>query len=397
MTPDYEYGTVSNSQETQRLGQILSQCFNGWPNDWPYYLNNIGQENFRVIRRTQEIAGGLAILHMGQWFGSKSIAIAGIASVAVPPEYRGTGVAVELLTATLKELQTNKVPLSVLYAATQRPYRRVGYEQAGTCCNWQLPLDSIELGIDKSSIKEIRALPMHPVAPIRPEVFHDLYNQWALKNNGNIDRNPAMWKLVVEPNVQETIYAYLIGSKTQPEGYIIYSQKQDSSIYIWDWVALTPAVGRRLWTFLADHRSMFDKVRWRGPALDPLLLLLSEQNETVRHLDRWLLRIVDVPTALEKRGYPVEVEAELHLEIWDDVLLDNNGKFILSVSGGRGEVTRGGRGDLQLDIRGLAPLYTGLFTPDQLQLAGQIAASDGALYVASQLFTGSEPWMSDKF
>lgn len=79
------------------------------------------------------------------------------------------------------------------------------------------------------------------------------------------------------------------------------------------------------------------------------------------------------------------------------MLLENNGKFVLNVSGGRSEVTLGGRGDLQLDIRGLAPLYTGLFTPYQLQLAGQISGTHEALAVAAQVFTGSEPWMSDHF
>jgi predicted acetyltransferase len=114
-------------------------------------------------------------------------------------------------------------------------------------------------------------------------------------------------------------------------------------------------------------------------------------------MERWLLRVVDVPKALEKRGYPVGVEAQLHLEVRDDLLVENNGRFVLTLSGGRGEVTRGGRGELQLDVRALAPLYTGLFTPHQLQLTAQIEASDAALSIATQLFSGSEPWMSDKF
>jgi predicted acetyltransferase len=52
---------------------------------------------------------------------------------------------------------------------------------------------------------------------------------------------------------------------------------------------------------------------------------------------------------------------------------------------------------LQLDVRTLAPLYTGLFTAQELQQMGQIKATDRAITVATQLFTGSQPWMSDKF
>lgn len=397
LTSQLEYSTLSNAEEAQRLGQILSQCFNGSPNDWPYYLNIIGQENFRVIHHSGEILGGLAILQMSQWFGSQAVPMAGIASVGVPPEYRGTGVAAELLTGMLKELQAKEVPLSALYAATQGPYRKVGYEQAGTSCHWELPLKTINLGFDKASMRQIRALPMQAVVPIRQEIFHPLYQQWAIQHNGNLNRNPVMWKLLVEPNIEEAIYAYLIGSQTQPEGYVIFSQGREQQLLIRDWVVLTPAAGRRLWVFLSDHRSIFQTVRWRSCALDPLLLLLSEQTDQIRRLERWLLRIVDVPKALERRGYPAQIDAELHLEIQDNVLLENNGKFVLNVSGGRGEVTPGGRGNLQLDIRGLAPLYTGLFTPEQLQQVGQISGSHEALSVAAQIFTGSEPWMSDHF
>ncbi|MEW6499069.1 MAG: GNAT family N-acetyltransferase, partial [Cyanobacteriota bacterium] len=338
MKVQFEYGTLSSPAEAQRLGQILSQCFNGSPDDWPYYCKNIGQENLRIIRRGQDVAGGLAILQVGQWFGRKRIPLAGIASVGVPPEYRGTGVAVELLTGMLKELYANGIPLSALYAATQRPYRKVGYEQAGICCHWELPLNSIDIGANQS--QEIRALPMQPVVPVRQEVFHELYRQWAMNHNGNLDRNSVMWKLVVDPPTDRVVYAYLIGSETQPEGYVIFNQLQEQHLAILDWVTLTPTAARRLWMFLADHRSIFETVRWRGRVLDPLLLLLAEQTDCVRQLERWLLRIVDVAKALEQRGYPPEVEAELHLDVRDNLLLENNGKFVLSVSGGRGEVTQ---------------------------------------------------------
>ncbi|MCA1993080.1 MAG: GNAT family N-acetyltransferase [Coleofasciculus sp. S288] len=388
MTSPLTFSNCSGDEEAQRLAEILGQCFNPQIDDyWSLYSNTIGLENFRVIRTGDEVAGGLALLDMGQWYEGQCVPMTGIAAVGVPPEYRGTGIAVKLLTYTLKELHTKGVPLSTLYAATQRPYRKVGYEQAGAGCYWELPAASIMLND--------RTLPIRSVVP-QPEIFHNLHQQWAIKNNGNLARNPIMWQFVLQPP-NETIYAYVVGSPAQPEGYIIFSQRSDNNLSIRDWVALTPAAGRRLLTFLSDHRSQIDKVLWWGSPLDPFLLLLPEQTGHARHLDRWLLRVVDVVGALSKRGYPLEVEAELHLAVRDDLLPENNGQFILTVSKGRGEVSRGGRGELQLDIRGLAPLYTGLFTPYQLQLIGHIEASDAALAIATQLFTGSAPWMPDKF
>jgi len=38
-----------------------------------------------------------------------------------------------------------------------------------------------------------------------------------------------------------------------------------------------------------------------------------------------------------------------------------------------------------------------LFTPHQLQLAGQLDATETALSAATQLFAGASPWMLDFF
>jgi predicted acetyltransferase len=390
MTSQFKFCTSSTSEQLQRLEEITRQCFNESSSSWSSYYQNVGQENFRCLQRAGEVVGSLAIYPIAQWFGGQCIPMAGLASVGVPPEHRGTGVAVEMLTQTLRELHQNGVPLSTLYAATQRPYRKVGYEQAGTRCLWKLPLDSI--------LMRSRTLPVRAV-PRQAEVFADLYQKAASQTNGKLERNAALWTQVLQPQRAE-VYAYTIGSETQLVGYVIFKQQQTSTGYdlvVQDYVVLTPAAEQQLWTFFADHRSIAQSVLWRGPSVDPLLLQLPEQTSTVQHVERWLLRVVDVPKALEKRGYPVGVDAELHLNIQDDLLPENTGKFVLTVSGGSGEVTRGGRGDLQLNIGGLAPLYTGLFTPEQLKTAGLLASTDAALVAATQLFSGSEPWMSEHF
>lgn len=58
-----------------------------------------------------------------------------------------------------------------------------------------------------------------------------------------------MWELLLQPP-NEKVYAYLIGSQTQPEGYVIFNQAPNQqpgageyNIFIRDWVALTTAAG----------------------------------------------------------------------------------------------------------------------------------------------------------
>lgn len=391
MASQLEFSTVSNLEQAQSLQAIISQCFNFPANPWQIFYHRIGQENFRIVRQAGQIVAGFGMYHMGQWFGGQSVPMVGLSVVGVAPEHRGMGVAAFMLTQALTELYTKGVPLSTLYASTSALYRQVGYEQAGTLCTFALPTQSIML--------RDHSLQIHRIEPTQQAVFHHLYRQRAKGTNGNLDRNQAIWEQIVQPQ-EEVIYAYIVGDQEQPEGYVIFTQKQEARHYNLlsaDLVALTPAAMLSLWAFFAGHRSLAEEVWWHGPVNEPLLALLPEQTYQVRRLKRWLLRVVDVPKALEMRGYPAWVEAELHLAIRDKLLPENNGNFILSVSGGRSEVTRGGRGELQLDVRGLAPLYTGLFTPQQLQNIGQLEATTNALSTATQIFAGSEPWMSDFF
>lgn len=392
MTPQLEYTRLAPTEDIQQLGSILEQCFIMSPGDSETYISRVGSENFRVIYRDKQVAGGLAIISMGQWWGGQRVPMAGIAAVGIAVEHRGGGAAIALVQHTLQELYTQEVPISVLYPATQHLYRKAGYEQAGSFCVWEIPAQSIQM--------REQTLPLQSVDVSDPEIFYDLYHQQAKLIHGYLDRNQIIWQGVIQADGQETVYGYLIGAKEAPQGYIIISQhstKDGPILYVRDWVILTAAAAQTFWSFVANHRSQIKEVRWKSSVIDSLTLLLPEQTAKIHRHERWMLRVIDVVKALEMRGYPPGVQAELHLAVQDDLLIANNGKFILSVANGRGEVTKGGKGELQLDIRDLAPLYTSLFTPHHLQLAGKLHATETALSAATQIFAGESPWMTTFF
>ncbi|HZM00717.1 MAG TPA: sterol carrier protein domain-containing protein, partial [Planctomycetota bacterium] len=145
-----------------------------------------------------------------------------------------------------------------------------------------------------------------------------------------------------------------------------------------------------------------------GPA-HPLLLLLAERHYSVALVDPWMLRVVDLPAALEQRGWPAGVRAELRLELSDDVLPENAGRWRLSVAEGSARVARlapgapsAARGSpappvLRLDVRGLAALYSGHLSPGLLQQAGLLDGDAAALELAAALFAGPAPAMADMF
>ncbi len=383
----FEYRKPESEAELQQLGRILTQCFNAPPMMESAFLNRIGIDNARVLFDRSEMMGGFGMLHLGQWYNKASVPMVGISGVGIAPEHRGKGAAIALMQNALQELHTQEVPISVLYPATQALYRKAGYEQAGIRCTWEIPTATIQV--------KAKALSLSPTL-IAIDSFSSMYHQQARSINGSLDRNDIIWKNLLDAK-DKALYAYRIGTN---QGYVIFETWEDGenvNIAIRDWSLLTPDAIDQFWTFFSQHRSQIKAIRWKSAPIDALTLRLPEQTARVRSLDRWMLRIVDLKAAIEQRSYPAFMSAELHFEVQDDWFARNTGKFILTVDNGVAQIIQGGRGDLQLGIRNLSPLYTGLFTAHQLDRCGKLTGTPAALNIAGQLFSGPPPWMPDFF
>ncbi len=374
----FTYHTPQQPDELKQLGDILIQCFNA-PGE-PVFLNRIGIENTRIVRAEGQIAGGLGLLFLGQWYKGANIPMVGVSGVGIAPEYRGKGTAIALMRSVLQELYLKEIPISVLFSAAQPLYRKAGYEQAGTLCNWEVPTDSIQ---SREHTLEVRSIDLDS------DLFAKLYDQQACLNQGFLDRNAVIWQMI--RHSETPMYAY----QFENEGYIIFQQQQDRLI-IRDWVLLTAAAVRQFWTFLANHLSQIDYIEWKSAPVDALSLCLPDQTAKLKWLKAWMLRIVHFEKALQLRNYP-NICAELHLGIQDSILPNNQGQFILTVENGHGTVSSGGRGDLQLEIRSLSPLYTGLFTAEQLARSSLLTGTPEAIQTATQIFASPLPWMPDFF
>jgi predicted acetyltransferase len=329
---------------------------------------------------------------MGQWFGGRSIPMVGIGGVGVDAQDRSTGLASALMRAVLEELNANGCALSALYPATQPVYRRAGYELAGSFVNYSVEAKSIDV--------RDRGLEVELCDPVDRDVLLPMYNERARRTTGNLERSEKFWKRITG-NPKGNVQAYVVSGASGPEGYVVLTPHSETGwgyeLNLRDVVALTPAAARRLWTFFADHRSFAGKVKWVGGPGDPFAYHLREQEWDVDRVWTWMLRTVDVERALGERGYPAELETELHLAVTDDILPRNNASFVLHVSNGKAEVTRGGRGSVRVDVRGLAPLFTGFHSAPELKATGYIEGPDEDLARATAIFAGPAPWLADFF
>jgi len=385
--------TPASKEDFSQLMRVLCEAFAMTAEEGENYRVRLGDESFRLVRRNGRVAGGLALFRMGQFFGGRSVPMAGIAAVGVSPDERGKGTATALMNGVVRELHEQGVALSALYPATERLYRRSGYEQAGSLMELQLPLDAIHL-VD-------RDLSMRPLTEGDRPLVADLHRRHARRNPGNLDRIEANWTPLWKPRGNEAT-GYLLGPDDDPQGYLLFAQRFVPSepmltMFVSDHAFLTPAAGRRLLTFLGDHAAQIPKAFLRVGPGDPLMALVPEQRYRLRVIDHWMLRIVHLPAALTKRGFDPGVAVNLELDVADDLVEANADRWAVRIEDGTAHVERGGRGDIRIDIRALASLYSGHLSVETLRTAGWIDGSEDGLARAQAAFAGPAPWMSDSF
>lgn len=389
----YEYGALrGDDEEIRKVAEILSWAFANSVSDTDLWMRRAGLENIRVLRRDSAPAACLLFVPMGQFFGGSRVPMVGIAGVATAPEARGTGTATALMRAAVKELHESGAPLSTLYPATRTLYRRAGYEPAGGRFELKIPLTRIGL--------EERGLPVRLISDSDREAVVELYRESAAGRQGHLDRGEYVWNRVLNPR-GESARGYAVERDGRIDGYVYLHEKllQPShyDVRVTDFAARSAESARRLLTFLADHATTGAGAYWNcGPA-DPLTQLLPEVGYELFLRNHWMVRVLDVAKALVARGYAEGMETELHLDVRDDLIPANSDNFVLQIAGGEGKVQRGGQGRLRLDVRGLAPLYTGHLSPAALVQSGLLEGEAADLRRAAAVFAGPAPWMPDMF
>ncbi|MDY7109183.1 MAG: GNAT family N-acetyltransferase [Planctomycetota bacterium] len=393
MKHDYSIRPPRDGDELAALNGVFQQVFDFPPRRGEEYAAHLGREHYRMLFAGDELIGGHAMIEMGQFFGGRSVPTIGISLVAVAPHRRGRGAGAFLMKQAVREMHGRGVALSTLYPATLPLYRAAGYEHAGT--RWEItqPLGTIDI-ID-------RDLEIRPIGEHDDEMIRRLHRAEAMAHHGTLDRSDFMWWRQRIPR-GVTAFGQLLLADDEPEGYVYYThQPRDGhppyDIAVSDVVVRTERAARRLLSFFADHRSMAGQVRLFRPPNDPLLSVLPEQSYRIELDMKWMLRIVDVEKALTARGYPPELTAAMHLDVRDDLLDANSGRFVLRIKDGRGEVEPGGEGTLDIDIRGLAMLYSGFHPATQLLGTGLLRADSADARAADHVFAGPMPWMTEVF
>ena len=385
-----------NGALLEALAEAYAHAFNAPREGVVERYRDLGAEAVRVVRDASgALVAGAVLIPMGQHFLGARVPILGVAGVLVPPQARGRGVARFLMTEILGEARADARPLVTLYASTVPLYRSVGFERAGG--RWQLTCRTRDLPHARS------ACDVRPITPEDEATVNELRTARARGLHGSLDWGPYMWSRVRTPRTG-TAHGFLIVRRSDGEAlghaYLRFPAPLTyERVHLEDWSATTPEAFATLLSLVGSHSTVTEELVAPCAPDDPLLLSLPDRHYAFTCEEHWLLRLSDVPKALEARRWPAGVRATVSLEVSDDACGDNQGIWTLAVADGGATVERTERADVavRLDVRALAALYAGHATPRSLALSGALHADEAASDLLTELFASPAPAMLQRF
>ncbi|MBL9118283.1 MAG: GNAT family N-acetyltransferase [Phycisphaerae bacterium] len=388
-------------RDTAAISRAITLAFAGTPDGVLGYFDLVGRENLRVLDEGPAAPTAcLARIPMGHWFGGRVVPTIGIAAVAVAPEARGSGRAKSLMEEAVREAARDGTPLLSLFASTQALYRKVGFEQAGSKFETSMPLRQLHTGTRALSIEPVTAL-MHGNPNER---LVRCYQRYASAFEGCLERGPFIWKRI-QQNRDQTFHGFAVvpdGPGGDVEGYVFIGQvRRDGGrhdVVLSDLAFTTERAALRLLGLLSDYTTMGLTLSFIGGPCHPLVALLPQQWIEMQFKDYWMVRIADLGAAVNARGFASSIELDIVLDVSDDLVPANAGRWRLRVSGGLGSVARtDSPAVFHSDIRALAAIYTGFLSPKQAVLLGHARGDERAARALGGAFAGTAPWMVDHF
>jgi predicted acetyltransferase len=320
----------------------------------------------------------------------------GLSAVASPPEHRRQGYVRELLRESLTTSREEDVYLSALWPFKRSFYANFGW---GTCSRM------VSHELDPETLAFARGHADGELVPLdgddweRMDTVHDAD---AADLDLTTDRTEEWWRKRVCTGWEDDPYVYGLERDGDLAAYLTYrfdSDGDDRTLNVGDWAAVDHNARLAVFEFLADHDSQVDAVSfWTGEYSDALDLLPDESDATVELALGPMVRLVDVPDALEALSFLEDATADLVLSVTDSLADWNDDTYRLVVERGDATVERTDADpDAELGVRALSQLYVGYRSADELATVGDIEAGEEAVAALGDLFPERKTLLREGF
>jgi predicted acetyltransferase len=371
-------------EDTEAVHVLAMRAFSARPGTPPDPDRpRVPDERRLVAELDGRVVGHVGAWELGQWFGGRRVAVAGISAVTIAPEVRGQRVGSTLLRAGLDAARERGEPLATLFPLTRRIYRSHGFELAGE--HPAATVTAAALGRIPPPEGDLRVVPggaddLHEMAALERAL--------AAAEPGALDRPEAFAARNLVPGEHDRVV--LVRRGDELTGYVVYGHEEPEPdvptffrLQVKELVGADADTLRALYRVLGSHASGASTVSLPVAPHDPLELWLPEQAwRPPRVAWRWMTRLLDPAAAIAARGWPAHLSLRCELDLVDPLWPEHSGTWTLEVRDGRGSLTRGGAGTVRTDVGALASWFTGYQSASRLARHGRVAGGDAATLAA---------------
>lgn len=386
--PALELETVTRTEDVRAAGAIFRTAMVGLP-PLPRDADGLVEPGRTLGARLDGRLVGAADSYTS-WLvapGGQRLPHAAVTHVGVLPTHTRRGVVSALLRRQLSDIADRGEIVATLRATQGGIYERFGYGVASSYAG-------VELDNRRARLRDTvpQAGPVHYPAPgERWEKLAKIYALGRVSWIGAIDR-PSYWWRLQELAAGDAGWTVVHGEPGEEDGFLRYRAADSAAwprnpqrtIVVDDWVATTSAAYVGLLRHLLSL-DIVDRIVFPFTPLDAPLRHLFTNERVVEvtgiHDETWL-RLVDVQTALSRRGY--RDAAPVVLAVTDPLLPANTGSYRIHAEGA---ARVDAPADLTTDVSALSAAYLGGTSWRALSLAGRvIEMRSGASEDADNLF-----------
>jgi predicted acetyltransferase len=387
--------TVPTEEHREHIRRLLATALNFSTERSMALAPAFPLHDMRIAVRGDDVVACAGEYPFDQWFGGRPVACTGIWGVGTLPEHRTEGLATACTDALLRGARERGTPISSLFPAVLRPYRRIGYEVAGTFMRHRVPLDGLVSSREGGPAVEL-VEPDRDLAGTR-----DAYREWVRGANGPVEPTTEdHWRhRVLERPWDDTFRAVVVREGGAISGVASFVRSPDPGPLDIGFgldcsllLANTEPAWKALSTYFRGFRGLGKWLQWVGPASDPFAMLVPDAMIQTTFRYDWMLRLLDVPGAFEARGFPA-IDATAVIAVDDPRWPANEGPWRIEVHGGEAKVTPAVDATPRLiSIRALSAMFTGaLRAPDAVRL-GVLDADDPSTESLASMLSGPDPW-----
>lgn len=395
MTTDVRRLVADDAESAQRLGFEAFGVPDAPPIE-PARLDQPGRTTFGAFVDGRLVAKAVDRV-FDSYFGGAALPTAGIAGVTVAAEARGQGALGPVMTALLRAAKERGAVVSGLFPTAPRIYRRLGYEVVTGLDTVEVPTHVLGLVPRPSDVTTRRA------SAADFDAVRAVYDAWAGAQNGPLSRRGVSFPASAEEFLASfTGVTLAVDRKGDVCGYASWERGQgfgeEAVLTIWDLLATTADGYRALLGTIGSFASVTHRTTLRTSGLDPVRLFLPSTHWRMTRSMPYMIKVIDVLTAVASRRYPPGLTAQLNFWLAGDVLEENNAAYAVSIAGGRVSCTiaDGVQLDRVLTPHGLALLYAGAQSCANLRFSGHLTGGDVTEDLAwDAAFGGRQPHIRD--